>query len=138
MESAYPQGVARTSLEREDKVTRGEYAFTRCGEDIPKKGEDSVTRGEHTSTRCGEDIHTKGEDNVTRGEYTSAGCGGDIPGKGEDNVAREESGAVGDRVVKCARSCIEEVTDGVPRANICTSRRGGTGQGTIWERSGDT
>jgi hypothetical protein len=56
----------------------------------------------------------------TRGEYTSTRCGEDIPGKGEDNATRGESGPVGDRVVGCASSRIEEESDGVPRA-YCVS-----------------
>jgi hypothetical protein len=108
-------------------VTRGEHTSTRCGEDIPGKGVITVTRGEYTSTRCGEDIPGKGKIKVTRKEFTSTRCGEDIPRKVEDNAIRGESGPVGDRVVGCARSCIGEAYDGVPRANVCTSRRGGPG-----------
>jgi hypothetical protein len=102
-ESTYPQGVARTYLERE-MIT---------------------PHAENTSTRCGEGIPSKGDDKVTRGEYKSAGCGGDIPGKGEDNTARGASGPVGQKVVGCAHTCIQEASDGVPRVNVCSSRRFG-------------
>jgi hypothetical protein len=81
---------------------------------------------------------TKGEDKVTRGEYTLAGCSGYISGKGEDNAARGEPDPVGGRVLGCARSCIEDASDGIPRVNVCTYRRSGPGEGTVWGSSGDT
>jgi hypothetical protein len=112
----HPQGVTQAYREWERSETHGEYTSTRCGEDTPGKGEIPVARGEYTSTRYG----------------------ANITGKGKIPVARGESGPVGNSVVGCARSRIEEASDGVPRADVCTSRRGGPGQGTVWGSSGDT
>jgi hypothetical protein len=100
----HPQGVTQTSLQRERSQSHVESIH-------PQNVATTSLERERSQSHV-ERLHPKR-------------CGADIPRNGELKVTRGESGPVGDRVVGCARSCIEDASDGVPRANIRSFRRGG-------------